>query len=264
MNFGMPPVLKHMTASLVLMLLMTACVTTERGSISSKADDDKALELSIMLARQYIRDRNWDAAKRHLKLALDMDKSSAEVYEAKALVFQNTGEIALAEENYKKALKIDRKYSRGRNNFGAFLYQQRRFEEAAKQLEIVVKDTFYENRPVAFENLGRCYVQLNQLEKAEKVYRRAHLMSRDSVRLSFALAELYFKLEDYPQSQNFYDDYRRLVSRQSPEALWLGIRLATKFEDQDALSSYVLALKNLYPKSQQYLDYKSTFGNESE
>lgn len=243
-------------------LVLTACVTTERGGVGSKADEAKALDYSMQLARQYVRSRKWDYAKRHIKAALEIDDSSPEVYEILALVFQNTGELKLAEQNFKKSIKLDGNYSRGRNNYAVFLYQQGQYKEAVKQLEIIIEDTLYENRVVAFENLGRCYLQLGALDKAEKVYQRAYLMNRNNVRVVFALADIHFQKGDYPRSQTYYDSYRRMSNQQSAQGLWLGIQLAKVFDDRDALSSYVLVLKNLYPTSQQYLDYKRTFANE--
>jgi type IV pilus assembly protein PilF len=246
---------------IMVLSMITACVTTETGSVGSKADDKKALDYSVKLARGYIRSRNWDAAKRHLKNALEIDDSSPEVYEAMALVFQNTGEIELAEKNYKQAIKLQSNFSRVRNNYAAFLYQQRRYEEAADQLEVVVEDTLYDKRPAAYINLGRAYVQLKKLKKAEVALHRAYLMDRKNVVLMYELASLYLQLEDYPQSQQFYEGYRSQVKQQPPQALWLGIQLANKFGNQDALSSYALVLKNLYPNSKEYLEYKSAFGH---
>lgn len=244
-----------------LVLLLAACVTTERGGLA-KADDKKTLEYSLQLAMTYIRSGNWDAAKRHLRTALEIDDANAEVNEAMALVFQNTGEIELAEKHYKKAIKLDPKFSRVRNNYGAFLYQQRRYKDAAKQLELVVADTLYSKRSSAYVNMGRAYLQLQELGKAKDAFHRAYLMDRNNVALRFQLADVYFQMEDYPKSQQFYDAYRSQVKQQPAQALWLGIRLAEKFDNDNALSSFSLALKNLYPTSKEYLEYKKAFSNE--
>jgi type IV pilus assembly protein PilF len=75
---------------LISLFSLTACITTESGGIGDKADDQKAVEYSVQLALSYIRNGNWDAAKRHLKTALEIDDSSAEVFLTMALVFQNT------------------------------------------------------------------------------------------------------------------------------------------------------------------------------
>jgi type IV pilus assembly protein PilF len=261
------PLIKMLNKSILhavvvtLLVMLTGCVTTERGGLA-KADDEKTLEYSLQLAMTYIRSGNWDAAKRHLRTALDLDGSSAEVNEAMALVFQNTGEIELAEKHYKKSIKLDSTFSRARNNYAAFLYQQGRYKEAAKHLEIVVADTLYNKRSSAYVNMGRAYIQLSQVEKAKEAFHRAFLMDRNNIPLRFQLADVYFQLEDYPKSQQYYDAYRSQVKQQPAQALWLGIRLAKIFDNDNALSSFSLALKNLYPNSKEYLEYKKVFDHE--
>ncbi|MFA7552994.1 MAG: type IV pilus biogenesis/stability protein PilW [Spongiibacteraceae bacterium] len=249
---------------LLSLTLVSACVTTETGGFSTKQDKKKSLDYSVQLAMTYIRNGNWEAAKRHLKTALEIDNSSADVYEALAIVFQQTGENELAETNFKKSISLDGSLSRVRNNYAAFLYQQSRYEEAVKQLELVVEDTLYEKRPGAYENLGLAYVQLKKYDKAEAAFRRAYLMNKRNVGLVYQLADVYFLMGEYPKSQQFYDAYRKQVTQQPAQALWLGIRLAEKFDNQDAIASFALALKNLYPMSKELLEYNKTYGSGNE
>ncbi len=248
-------------AIIILLLSMTisSCVTTERGGIGSKVEPSKALKDTVQLARVYIREGKWNAAKKHLKTALELDDSNAEIYEAMALVFQNTGEIELAEKNYKQSIKLESKAARVRNNYAAFLYKQNRYDEAVEQLEKVVGDTLYNNRAAAFVNLGRSYIQLDDLEKARDAFRRSYLMNRSDIPLTFELADVHFQLADYPIAQQYYDAYRNQVKQQPARALWLGIRLAEKFGNKDAVASYSMALKNMYPTSFEFLEYKKAF-----
>ncbi len=256
-------ILKGSVLSVFLMSLLsvTACVTTETGGIGDKADDKKAVEYSVQLALSYIRGGNWAAAKRHLKTALEIDDSSAEIFETMALVFQNTGEGDRAEEYYQKAIKLDPASSRARNNYAAYLYSDQRYPAAIKQLELVVADTLYERRPAAYVNLGRSYIQLENLTKAEDAFHRAFLMDKRDVGLRYQLAEVYFQMGDYPKSQQYYNSYRNEVKQQPAAALWLGIRLADEFDNRDSLSSFSLALKNLYPTSKEYLLYRDAYEN---
>ena len=43
--------------------------------------------------------------------------------------------------------------------------------------------------------------------------------------------------------------------QQSPRGLLLGLQIADATGDQDVLSSYELALRNLYPESPEYRDW---------
>ena len=48
------------------------------------------------------------------------------------------------------------------------------------------------------------------------------------------------------------------LSDHTPQSLWLGIRLARALGDKDALASYELTLKKLYPGSRAYTKYKES------
>lgn len=240
---------------------LTGCVTTETGAFTEKKDPQKAVEYSVQAARTYIARQEWDNAKRHLRNALAIDDNDGEVHEALGLVFQSTGEFELADQHFQRAVALDGSLSRVRNNYAAFLYQQERYPEAERQLERVVEDTLYENRPAAYVNLGLVRMKLKKYESARNAFERARRMdSRNAVTL-FQLAEAHYQLGDFSKAQQFYADYRQLVPRQTAGTLWLGIRLADKSGDRNAVASYALALRNLYPRSDEYLEYLSVYGN---
>jgi len=245
------------TVSLLLLsALLGGCVTTTTGTFGNDASPEKALEQRVSLARQYIGQGNWEAAKRNLQLASDIDANNAEVYEAFALVYQQTGEYELAEDSFKRALKLDKSFSRCRNNYAAFLYSQQRYEEAAEQLDYVVKDTLYTGRPNAFVNLGLCRLKLFDTQGAEEAFVRALSMDRTNAIALFELARIRYEAQDYATANQYYDTYRGVVRQQSAAGLLLGIQLAQESGNTDAEASYALALGSLYPNSPEYLSYK--------
>ena len=247
-------------ALLALLSGLAGCITTTTGGFTEESSPEKALDSRVELARKYIGDGNWEAAKRNLKLAYEIDPNNAHVYEAFALVYQSTGEYELAEENYKLALNIDPKFPRARNNFAAFLFSQQRYKEAEKQLDIVVKDTLYSGRPRAFVNLGLCRVQLFDPEGAEEAFVRALAMDRTNTIALLEMAQLRFDAGDYSNARKYYGTYRTLVRQQSARGLWLGIRLARESGNRNDESSYALALSNRYPDSLEYEAYKRDLG----
>lgn len=225
-------------------LLITACVSTTDTVFTEKADPEKALERRVELARQYIGEGDWENAKRNLRMASEIDPNNPEVYEAFALVYQSTGEYELAEDNFQAAIKLDKKFSRARNNYAAFLYSQSRFKEAESQLKYVVRDTLYKGRPRAFVNLGLCRVQLFDSQGAEEAFKRALTMDRRNAIALLELASLRFDAEDHLDAARYYDTYRSVVRQQSARGLWLGIRLSRAMGNRDAEGSYSLALRN--------------------
>ena len=140
----------HLYLTMLVLLglsALTACVTTRETVFTDPASPDEVFTRRVELARKYIGDGNWDAAKRNLKVAANINDREPEVHEAFALVYQSTGELELAEASYERAIALDPDFSRARNNYATFLFSQQRFREAEQQLQAVVRDTLHEARP---------------------------------------------------------------------------------------------------------------------
>ncbi len=241
---------------LIMAFFVSGCVTTEDRVFTNDASPQEALESRLQLARSYIGQQNWEDAKRNLKLAAEIDPDAPEVHEAFALVYQSTGEFELAEDSFKRAISLNKNFSRARNNYAAFLYQQQRYSEAEEQLEIVVRDTLYESRPRAFLNLGFCRLRLGDKNGAHEAFTRTLTMDRTNLLAIMELAHIEYNRGNYLASQRHYDIYRSIVRTQTARGLWLGVRLAHAQGKADAQASYSLALRNLYPNSAEFKAYQ--------
>ena len=238
--------------------ILSGCISTTEGGFTEEASPEKALEQRVTLARQYIRDGNWERATLNLQLAKDIDPNSGAVYEAYALLYQQTGENELAEEHFKKSIKLDGECSRCRNNYAAFLFVQERYAEAEKQLGYVVKDTLYPGRPNAYVFLGLCRQKLFDPVGAEEAFRRALTMERTNQIALLELATIRYDAGDQVTALQYYDTYKRVSRQQSARGLWLGVRLARATGNRDAEASYALALSSRFPNSPEYQAYKRT------
>jgi type IV pilus assembly protein PilF len=253
---NLPPRAFPLLLLIMATLLLPACITDKGRVFTNEANPQEALKTRVQLARSYIGEQNWEDAKRNLRVAADIDPNSPDVHEAFALVYQSTGEYELAEESFKKAIALKKPFSRARNNYAAFLYSQERYREAEQQLEVVIKDTLYEGRPRAFINLGLCRVRLANLDGAKQAFTRALTMDRTSRIAMIELAHIEFEDGNWARSNYYLENYQAIVRRPSARALWLGVRLADKLDDGDALASRALALRNLYPDSAEYQAYE--------
>lgn len=235
---------------------LAGCVTTEKPVFAADTSKEKAINSRVDLALSYLRKGDAESARRNLKAALKIDPKSPQVHDAFGTVFTKEGEPEIAESHYKKAIAYDSGYSKARNNYAAFLYQQKRYKEAMKQLTIVTDDQLYGERLRAFDNLGRVALKLEDNAAAEEAFSRALRMDKRYSPAMLELAKLNFDRGEFKVAQQYYDQYKSL-SKQSPQALLFGIRLAEAQNDRSAKASNALALKNLYPNSKAYQRYKS-------
>lgn len=215
-----------------ILWLLTSCVTTQTGEAFGHKNTDEAIEKTEALAQYYIRIGDWQRAKQHLKIAIDMGDQSPNLYQIMAMLYQQTHEREQAEQYYQKALYMDPHDSNIRLNYAIFLYDDARYHQAAQLLTIVGEDVLYPGRGVVFHYLGRCYRQLGQYEKAASAYHSAYLINPDNTDLTLELALVYFQLKSYSQSYWYYDAARKhnVPSRLLPTVFWLQAQLAAIFE----------------------------------
>lgn len=239
----------------VVFAAITGCVTNEYGSLSANADPEKAEATFVRLGLAYLQNGDRDTAKTNFDKALEINKRSAEANEGIARLYQMEAENELAEKHFKLALRYDNSLSRAYNNYGNFLFDQERYEEAYEQFDIASKNVSYTNRAAALLNLGRTALKLNRKDRAKAAFEHAASLRPNFALVLEELAEITFAEEDYAAAKQYLDQHDRLT-RPTPRTLWVGIRLERIFGNRDKEASYALQLRNLHNYSQQYLEYK--------
>lgn len=247
--------------AVLLAVLLSGCVTTTEGSIYTNTGVDKkaALDSHVQAARDYLQRGDTDNALRHLRKAVEIDPNAAEVHATTAYAYELTRDTKLAEEHYRKALRADPTLSSARNNYGVFLFKQGRIEEARREFRVAVDDTLYTRRFDAFYNLAMCDLKLGKVADAQENLERSLALNRQYAPAMLELAGIYLDQGKADTAQQLYENFRTR-SRQNAHSLWLGVRIAAANNNQDALASYALALKNLFPESEEYADYQREFG----
>ena len=242
----------------VLLLALAGCVTTQGKLFPSKVSKEKAIESQVRIAITHLQDGNPEKAIYHLKEAIEMDPKSPRVHEILGLSLEKTGEIDKADTHFRKMVKYDSAYTRGRSNYGSYLLRQGRFEEAYKEFKIVSEDIYYPNRAVVYQKLAICAEKIGKIEEVGPAYQKAVALDGNFTPALLELSYFKFDNKEYPAAQYYFDQYRSKVDQSSARALLLGIKLARVFEDKSSEASFTLALKNLYPKSKEYLEYINT------
>jgi len=247
--------MKHRWFALPLLLLVTSCVTTETGG-AQPGSTAQRLQAQLDLARGYLEQGDVANARRPLQQALKIDPSSAEAHVLMASVYLADGDKHLAEQEYQQALRHDPKNPMARNNYGTFLFAEGRYKDARNQLLQAANDPKYARRSQAFENLGLTELRLNNVNDAEQAFQRALMLNTALPRCYLELANIYFGAGNFNTAKDFFEKYNAM-SKPSARSLWLGIRLSRVLGDENQMASYALALKNLFPESDEYRLYEA-------
>jgi type IV pilus assembly protein PilF len=242
---------------LCLVTLMAGCVSTGNvDPLSTSKGRDEARQAYVQLGLGYLQQGQTERAKAPLKKALELDGSDADANAALALVFQTELEPALADQYYSKALSSRPKDARILNNYGGFLYEQKRYKEAYERFEQAADDNLYTERARVFENLGMTALKLNDRANALELFNKALRLDRQQPRALLEMAELSYEDRHYVPARDYYDRFSQL-SEQNARSLLLGTRLAKIYDDRNKAASYGLQLKRLYPGTPEYQQYLS-------
>ena len=242
---------------LCVVMLLTACVSTGNvNPLTTKQGRDEARRAYVQLGLGYLQEGQTERAKIPLKRALELDSFDPQANAALALVFQTEMEPELAEQYFHKALSASNNDTRIVNNYGSFLYEQKRYKEAYERFEQAAADNLYPERSRVFESLGMTSLQLGNRDQAREQFTKALRLDRRLTRALLEMAQMSYEDKQYVPARDYYDRFSQL-GEQNARSLLLGARLAKIYDDRNKAASLGLLLKRLYPGTPEYQQYLS-------
>lgn len=241
----------------VVALLLGACVQEPAGKL---VNPKAGARDRVSIAAEHLRNGDDEKAQLQLQRALKMDPKSAEAHNLMGVILERDADKRGAERAYKRAVKYRPDFSQAHNNYGVFLFKNKRYKDSYKQFELAANDLSYDLRAQAFEGMGRSALKLGKTDDAQRAFTRALRSDGNLPVATLEMAELQFAQGSYDAARLGYQRYLKLTGNmaQTAQSLWLGIRLERRFGDKNALASYELALKRLYPESAEYKLYKES------
>ncbi len=236
----------------IIMVSVVACSSASKQS--PKDNQQSAAEVNAQLAHAYIRQGNKREGVEKLRKALELKPELPSTHHYIAESYRLLGQAALAESHYLKAIKRAPGDSPMQNNYGVFLCEQTRYKDAEKHFLVSARNPLYATPEEAYENAGLCALRIPDKERAEFYFRKAIEMHPLQARSLYQLALLEFEQGNYMQARAFLQRYEGLAE-QTPETLWLGLRIERHNGDQAVMARYANALTGKFPDSQEALWY---------
>ena len=238
--------------------MLTACQTTSNDVMQK--DPEKAAKVRAQMAIEFFKAGDLDATKRALDQALEANPRDSQANMMMGVLLQQEGSklnVEKADGYFKRAISTDPKNAQARNNYGTYLYQVGRYNDALEQLNIAGSTLGYDQRSKALENAGLIYVKLGDVANAEKTFQQALKANRDSFISMLELSEIFYLNQQTAAATQMYEQFVRAVGQknQSARALWIGIRTARANGDKQEMQVLVNQLRALYPESPEYQRY---------
>ncbi len=228
-------------------LLLAAC----SGSSSRvQAQPERAAEINLELAIDYLRKGNLVSAKEKVERALDQNPRNARAHSIAAMLYDRLGEEKAADSHYERAVSLDAKNPEIRNSYAVYLCQKGRYPRGEKYALEAAQDQLYKTREVGYFNAGNCARGAGDLERAEAHYRQALQVRPRFPEALLQLADMQFERKEYISARAFLTRYSE-IGRTSPTSLWLGFRIERGLGNESEAQHYARRLKSEYPNAAQ-------------
>ncbi|MDF3124504.1 type IV pilus biogenesis/stability protein PilW [Rheinheimera sp. 1928-s] len=258
----------RLLACVVFSLQLAACVTetTVVGSdrqIRPKMDQKEAARTRIALGINYLQRGDNAQAKFNLEKAKTLAPELAEVHNALAYYYQQVAEFEDAENSYKTAIELEPNNADSYNNYGAFLCQRGKYDQAEQLLLQAISRPGYIRAADSYENIALCRLEQKDFIQAKTYLDLSikHNASRPSA--LFNLASVNYAMADLPAAQVLLDRMQS-ASQISPRSVLLGYLIAQEQQDYSRMQTAEQLLLTTYPQSQETLLFSQGKLNQSE
>jgi len=240
---------------IVLGAVLLAGCAGEPASQDSKAASPQADSDGLQRARAFTNLAGAYYARAQYKIALDelrkaiiADSHYGPAYDVYGLIYMDLEEDTLADENFRRAIELDRNDSEARNNYGWFLCTRGRYQEGLEQFKAALRNPLYTRPEQAMTNAGLCAEKSGDLMLAEANLVKSLKLQPDNPNTILKLAALNFRQDRLPDAQRLLEHYAELAPP-TAESLWLGVRLERKLGNRSQEAAYGLQLRKNFPDS---------------
>jgi type IV pilus assembly protein PilF len=222
--------------------------SSEPSTTGTETQEKARARIHTQLASGYYEIGNLGVALEEVKEALRADPSYGPAYNIAGLVYAQLKEDRLADQNFQRALSINPGDSDTLNNYGLFLCDRGRMDQGIKHFLGAVRNPFYATPERAYVNAGVCARRNGNLAGAEEYFQTALKVRPTQQQALYQLADMAYARGDLSTAKGYLG---RLAQGGviTADVLWLGTRVERKLGDRNAEASYARQLRNRYPNS---------------
>jgi type IV pilus assembly protein PilF len=187
---------------------------------------------------------------------ISVDPELVAGYNLRGLIYASLGEPVLAEGSFQRALSLKRDDTDALQNYGWFLCQNRRFDEAQRQFQAALASSGQREPQKAWLARGICEARKGDYVAAEKSLIASYELDAGNPVTAVNLAEVLLR-QGQPDRARFYvqrvNQTPELVNAQT---LWLAARVERRRGNQAGVEEWGQQLRARYPSSREAAAYE--------
>jgi type IV pilus assembly protein PilF len=228
----------------------------DHSTSSDEEDVAKRARVRMELASGYFSRGQMKTALAEVKRAIEVDPTLAAAFNLRGLIHASMGDNKLAEESFRHALQLDARDADTMQNFGWYLCQQRRYDEADAQFRQALAVPQYRDVPRTLLTQGVCQARAGKWAQAESTLAHSYELDSANPVTAVNLSQVLYHQGEF-QRARFY--IRRVNSNpdvSNAQTLWLAARIEHRMANAQGTRDLGAQLRSRFPQSPEALKFE--------
>jgi type IV pilus assembly protein PilF len=221
----------------------------DRITASDEPESAKRSRVRLELAAAYFGRGQMATALDEVKLALVADPMNVPALNLRGLIYASLGDNGLAEESFRRALQIDARDADTMQNFGWYLCQQKRYDEADTLFRQVLAVPQYRDTPRTLLTQGVCQARAGQLTQAEGTLMRSYELDPGNPSIAFNLTDVLYRRGEFERARFHIRRINGNPDIVNAQTLWLAARIENRLGNRQGAQELGSQLRNRFPQS---------------
>lgn len=234
-------------ASTVLALLLVGCSTTPSYDEQTR---ERLVKIHTELGAGYMQRNQLKVAQHELEQALALDSSDSDANNIMGLLQARLGHYDKADRAFRKSIESRPDNGDAQNNYGVFLCERNRVDDAVRHFELAIKNPFYHTPAFADVNAGICMLKKGATRRAGNYFREALGINPKLPEALFQMAKLDLQVNDPVAARGYIQRFFQ-AAPETPDALLLAVRIELALHNREQAENYALRLRGKFPDSLQ-------------
>ena len=238
---------------------LSACAVPPQGptqdlrTASDLTDQDRRARIRMELAAGYFSRGQFATALDEVKQALIARPDLPQAFNLRGLIYGSLGEHELAESSFRRALQLAPRDSDTMHNYGWFLCQLQRWDEATLQFQQAIAQPQYRDAPRTLLAQGVCEARAGRLSEAERSLSRSYEMDPGNLGTAFNLGEVLYKLNEFERARFYVRRLNAETVNSNAQTLWLAARIENRLGNDAGVRGFGKELRERFPDSPETL-----------
>ena len=223
----------------------------DRVTASDEPESSKRARVRMELASAYFARGQMTTALDEVKLAIAADPTLVSAFNLRGLIYASLGDERLAEESFRHALRLDARDADTMQNFGWYLCQQKRFDEAEALFSQALAMPQYRDSPRTLLTQGICHARAGQWADAERSLQRSYELDPGNPATAVNLTEVLFRRGELERARFYIRRVNGSAQLVNAQTLWLAARIEHRLGNRQGERELGTQLRDRFPQSRE-------------